>query len=193
VEPGDALLGIQRRLAPFEVLQGRFEQEKRIAKIKHPLKSRGRFALLRGTGVLWRTEAPIQSLLSLTADAMSVVQNKQTIVSISLSEQPGLRFLGQTVFAVFMTDLAQLRQSFTLLEARVPEKPASWYLSLRPREPAVAKLMRAVQLTGGDHIESIEISEQNGDSTRILLLDPDSQSPLAPEDARLLGRAPGKP
>jgi hypothetical protein len=189
----EALLRVKRRLVPFEVLQGRFEQEKRIAKIKRPLKSRGRFALLRGKGVLWRTEAPIQSLLTLTANAMSVVQNNQTVVSVSLTEQPALRWLGQTVFAVFMTDLEQLGQSFTLLEARVPEKPAPWSLSLEPRDAAVARLMRNILLTGGEHIESIEIAEQNGDSTRIVLLDPDSQSPLAVEDARQLGRTPGKP
>jgi hypothetical protein len=121
------------------------------------------------------------------------VQNNQTIVSVALPEQQGLRFLGQTVFAVLMTDLEQLRQSFTLLEARVPEKPAPWSLSLQPREALVAKLLRAIQLTGGEYIESIEISERNGDGTRIVLLDPDNHSPLAVEDARLLGRAPGKP
>jgi hypothetical protein len=189
----DLLRLVQQRLVPFQTLQGRFEQEKRIARINRPLKSRGRFALRRGQGVLWRTEAPIESLLTLTADALSVVQNNQTIVSTSLTGQPALRFLGQSVFAVFMTDVQQLRKSFTLLGGSVPERPLSWSLSLRPEDPAVARLMQEIQLTGGDQIQSIEISERGGDSTRIVLLDVDSRSPLSPGDARLLGRPPGDP
>jgi hypothetical protein len=189
----DALLLIQQRLVPFQTLQGRFEQQKRIAKLKKPLASRGRFALLRGRGVLWRTEAPIQSLLTLTSDAMTVEQHDQTIVSISLAREPALRFLGQSVFAVFMTDVPQLRQSFTVLDARVPESPAPWSLSLVPRDAAAAQLMRQIALTGGEQIESIEISERNGDGTLIRLLDVDRTTALRADDARLLARTPGKP
>jgi hypothetical protein len=191
--PVAELLLIKQRLVPFETLQGRFEQQKRIAKIKRPLESRGRFTLVRGKGVLWRTEAPIQSLLTLTADALSVVQDQNTVVSISLDEQPGLRFLAQTLFAVFMTDVQQIQQGFTVLGARAPQKPAPWSLSLRPREAAVARLMREIDLTGREHIESIEIFERNGDSTLIRLHSPDSRSPLPGEDALLLERTAGKP
>ena len=174
-------------------MQGRFEQQKRIAKLERPLASRGRFALLRGQGVLWRTESPIRSLLTLTSDAMTVVQHDQTIVSISLTREPALRFLGQSVFAVLMTDVPQLRRSFTVLDARVPEGPAPWSLSLQPRDAAASRLMRQIALTGGEQIESIEISERNGDSTLIRLLELDRKTALSAEDARLLARTPGKP
>jgi outer membrane lipoprotein carrier protein LolA len=189
----DALVLVGQRLVPFQTLLGRFEQEKRIAKIKRPLSSRGRFALVRGKGVLWRTEAPIQSLLTLTADTLSVAQGDRQSVSLSLGAQPGLRFLGQTVFAVFMTDVLQIRRSFSLIDGVVPDRPLPWRLSLKPRDAAVAKLMREIQLTGGEQIESVEIFERNGDSTMIRLLELDSRSPLALEDARLLERALGRP
>jgi hypothetical protein len=189
----EALLLIKQRLVPFQTLQGRFEQQKRIARLEKPLASRGRFALLRGQGVLWRTEAPIQSLLTLTSDAMTVVQHDRTVVSISLAREPALRFLGQTVFAMFMTDVPLLRQSFTVLDARVPESPAPWRLWLRPRDAAAAQLMRQIALTGGEQIESVEISERNGDSTLIRLLEIDRRAALSVEDARLLARTPGKP
>jgi outer membrane lipoprotein carrier protein LolA len=191
--PVDALRLVQQRLVPFQTLQGRFEQTKQIAKIKRPLESRGRFALLRGGGVLWRTEAPIQSVLTLTADALTVVQNDRIIVSTPLAGQPALRFLGQSVFAVFMTDVRQIENSFTLLAARVPERPLPWSVSLRPRDAAVAKLMREIQLTGTEQLQTIQISERGGDSTRIVLRDLDDHSPLSPEDARLLGQAAGTP
>jgi hypothetical protein len=189
----DGLLLVKQRLVSFQILQGRFEQEKRIAKIRRPLESRGRFVLVQGKGMLWRTEAPIQSLLTLTADALSVVQGDHRIVSRSLSGDSSLRVFGQGVVAAFMGDVSQIRQSFRLIAAHVPQRPAPWSLSLQPREAAVGKLMREIQLVGGEQIESIKISESNGDNTLIRLLDLDRQSPLAAEDARLLGRADGKP
>jgi outer membrane lipoprotein carrier protein LolA len=192
-EPVDALLLVQQRLVPFRTLQGHFDQEKQIARIQRPLRSRGRFALLRGAGVLWQTEAPIQSLLTLTADTLTVVQNNQTIVSTPLAGQPALRFLGQSVFAVFMTDVQQIKDSFTLLGAHVPERPLPWSLSLRPRDAAVAQLMPEIRLTGAEQLQSIQILERGGDSTRIVLRDVDDHAPLSPEDARLLGRAAGNP
>jgi hypothetical protein len=92
-----------------------------------------------------------------------------------------------------MTDVQQIQQGFTVLGARAPQKPAPWSLSLRPREAAVARLMREIDLTGREHIESIEIFERNGDSTLIRLHSPDSRSPLPGEDALLLERTAGKP
>lgn len=191
--PLDSLLLVQQRLLPFQTLQGHFEQEKQIVRIKRPVKSRGRFALVRGAGVLWRTEAPIQSLLTLNADALTVVQNNQTVVSTSLAGQPALRFLAQSVFAVFMTDVRQIRDRFTLLAARVPERPLPWSLSLKPRDAAVAQLIQEIQLTGAEQLQSIQLLERGGDSTRIVLRDVDDHSPLGPEEARLLGPAAGTP
>jgi hypothetical protein len=54
-------------------------------------------------------------------------------------------------------------------------------------------LMRQIALTGGEQIESVEISERNGDSTLIRLLEIDRRAALSVEDARLLARTPGKP
>lgn len=181
----DVLLAIKARLHTFEVLHGKFEQEKRLAKIKRPLKSRGRFILKRGQGVLWRTEAPIQSLLVMTRDSVRVIKNDKTVVSISLSEQPGLRLMGKIVFAVFAADVEEIRQSFEIVSGQA-KAGEPWQVTLKPRDAGIAKIISRISLSGGDHVETLEILEQNTDVTRIRFADLDRTSPLADEDERLL-------
>ena len=187
----EVLTAIKSRLHTFETLHGKFEQEKRLAKIKKPLKSRGRFVLKRHQGVLWRTEAPIQSLLVMTRDSVRVIKNDKTVMSISLSEQPGLRLMGKIVFAVFAADVEEIRQSFEIVsgEAKAGEP---WQVTLKPRDAGVAKVINRISLSGSDHVETLEIWEQNTDVTRIRFADLDSTGPLAGEDARLLGTGSGK-
>lgn len=181
----DVLLAIKARLQTFEVLHGKFEQEKRLAKIKRPLKSRGRFILKRGQGVLWRTEAPIQSLLVMTRDSVRVIKNDKTVMSISLSEQPGLRLMGKIVFAIFAADVEEIRQSFEIVSGQA-KAGEPWQVTLKPRDAGVAKIINRISLSGGDHVETLEILEQNTDVTRIRFADLDRTSALADEDERLL-------
>jgi hypothetical protein len=187
----DLLLAIKARLQAFETLHGKFEQEKRIAKIKKPLKSRGAFVLKRGQGVIWRTEAPIQSLLVMNRDSVRVIKNDRTVMSISMSEQPGLRLMGKIVFAVFSADVEEIRQSFEIVGGQAAAGQP-WQVTLKPRDAGVAKVISRISLSGADHVDALEIVEQNADSTRIRFTDLDSTRPLADEDARLLGPGPSK-
>lgn len=186
---GDVLLAIKSRLRVFETLQGKFEQEKRLAKIKKPLKSRGRFALKRQQGVVWRTDAPIQSLLVMNRDSVRVIKNDRTVMSIALSDQPGLRLMGKIVFAVFAADVEEIRQTFEIVSGEAkPNEP--WSVTLKPRDAGVAKVISRISLSGAEHVDTLEIVEQNTDVTRIRFTDLDSDHALTDEDERLL--APSK-
>gem|GEM_PF-402358 len=188
----EPLLVIKRKLKPFETLQGKFEQEKKLAKIKKPLKSRGSFALQRGRGVLWRTEAPLESLLAMTRDAISIIKDGKTVTSISLTEQPGLRVMGRVVFAVFSADTDEIKRSFDVTASQVSEQSSSWSVSLKPKDAGFAKVVRSIQLHGAEYLETLEIAETNGDSTLIRFQGFDTQSKLRAEDARLLEASTSK-
>ncbi len=190
--PEDVLLRVKRQLKPFETLQGRFEQEKHLAKLKKPLKSRGSLALLRGRGVLWKTETPIRSLLAMTRDTVSVVRDGKVVTSLSVNEQPGLRLMGRIVFAVFAADVDEIRKTFEVVESRVAPDGSGWCLSLRPRDASFGKIIQRVELSGGAHVESLLLKEANGDSTQIRFRDLDLKAPLAADDARLLESSAAK-
>lgn len=186
----DVLAAVKHRLKPFETLQGHFEQEKRLAKIKKPLKSRGSFVLQRGRGVLWRTEAPISSLLAMTRDSVAVVRDGKTVASIGFNEQPALRLMGRVVFAVFAADLDEIQKSFDVTSSSLAADGSGWALTLRPKDPAFSKVIRSIQLNGSAYLENLELQEANGDSTLIRFRDLDAQAKLRPEDARLLEPSP---
>ncbi|HTH45242.1 MAG TPA: outer membrane lipoprotein carrier protein LolA, partial [Oxalicibacterium sp.] len=59
---------IQSMLAKPAVLCGRFDQTKTLAGMKKPLLSNGRFCVVAGKGVLWRTLQPFPDTLRLTRD-----------------------------------------------------------------------------------------------------------------------------
>ena len=59
---------IQSMLAKPDVLCGRFDQTKQLAGMKKPLLSHGRFCVVKGKGVLWRTLKPFPNTLRLTRD-----------------------------------------------------------------------------------------------------------------------------
>jgi hypothetical protein len=183
--PGPELLqAIKKRVRRFELLQGKFEQQKRLAKIKRPLKSRGSFALQRGS-VLWRTEAPIRSLLVMTHDKVRVIKDDHTVMSLSLSEQPGLRLMGKIVSAVFAGDIDAIRQSFQIVSGQAPANEP-WQIVLKPRDAAVAKVIAQIAISGSEHVDSLELAEKNGDATLIRFKALDSERPLSAEDRALL-------
>lgn len=187
----DVLPAIKARLHTFEALQGKFEQEKQLAKIKKPLKSRGRFVLKRGQGVLWRTDVPIQSVLVMTRDAVRVIKSDRTVMSISLTEQPGLRLMGKIVFAVFAADVEEIRQSFEIVSGQA-KAGEPWQVTLKPRDAGVAKVIKSISLSGGEYVQTLEIVEQNSDLTRIRFTDVDSTRPISEEDVALLGAGSSK-
>jgi hypothetical protein len=98
--------------------------------------------------------------------------------------------MGKIVFAVFAADVEEIRQSFDIVSGQA-KAGEPWSVSLKPRDATVAKVISRISLTGGDHVETLEIVEQNSDITRIRFADLDSTHPLTDEDERLLG-APSK-
>ena len=54
---------IQAVLAKPDVMCGRFDQSKQLVGIKKPLASSGRFCVVAGRGVLWRTLLPFPATL----------------------------------------------------------------------------------------------------------------------------------
>ena len=58
---------IQAMLAKPEQLCGRFEQSKQLAGMKKPLASSGRFCVVAGKGVMWRTLKPTSLCVASTS------------------------------------------------------------------------------------------------------------------------------
>ncbi len=156
---------IQSMLAKPDVLCGRFDQTKQLAGMKKPLLSHGRFCVVKGKGVLWRTLKPFPNTLRLTRDEIVHLQGERVAMRMDAKSEPVVRMINGVLFSLLGGDLAQLDKLFEVDGAA--DKDA-WRVALKAREPALAKAIGAIELEGGAYVKRIEMHEAAGDRTSIV-------------------------
>ena len=156
---------IQAMLAKPDVLCGRFDQTKQLAGLKKPLASNGRFCVVAGKGVLWRTLKPFPNTLRLTRDEIVHLQGERVAMRLEAKNEPVVRMINGVMFSLLGGDLAQLDKLF---EVDGTADAAGWQVALKAREPALAKAIGAISLEGGAYVKSIVMQEASGDRTTIV-------------------------
>ncbi len=136
-------------VAQVQVLRGRYTQRKFLREIPRPLGSSGEFLLVRGQGIWWHTQVPMESEL---------------LLNRSKGQPPGLQMAASTFFAMFALDLDTLAQSFELFAMQDGPR---WLLGLRPRDPALAAWFEQILLSGGTQLQQVTLLEKTGDRTEI--------------------------
>lgn len=175
---------IQSMLAKPEQLCGRFEQTKQLAGMKKPLASNGRFCVVAGKGVLWRTLKPFPNTLRLKRDEIVHLQGDRVAMRLDASQEPTVRMINGVLFSLLAGDLGQLDSLFEVDGAVVGD---SWKVSLKARSPALARAIGAISLDGGAYVRSIRMVEESGDRTDISFSDiKTGPGAVLPEEAALL-------
>jgi hypothetical protein len=163
--PGAAVARIQAMLAKPAQLCGRFDQNKQLAGMKKPLASHGRFCVVAGKGVLWRTLKPFPNTLRLTRDEIVHFQGERVAMRLDAQQEPTVRMINSVLFSLLAGDLGQLD---TLFEVDGSADAGSWKVALKARKPALAKAIGAISLEGGAYVRNIVIDEAGGDRTEIV-------------------------
>jgi hypothetical protein len=156
---------IQAMLAKPRVLCGHFDQSKQLTGMKKPLVSNGRFCVVADTGVLWRTLQPFPNTVRLTRDEIVHLQGDRVAMRLDAKQEPAVRMINSVLFALLAGDLGQIEKLF---EVDGAIHGNSWTVSLKAREPALARVISSVVLEGGAHVKNITISEASGDRTSIV-------------------------
>ena len=156
---------IQSMLAKPKVLCGRFDQNKQLTGLKKPMLSNGRFCVVADKGVLWRTVQPFPNTVRLTRDEIVQLQGDRVAMRLDAKQEPAVRMINSVLFALLAGDLNQVGKLFEV-DGAIHEN--SWRVTLKARDPALARVISAVALEGGEHVKSITISETSGDRTSIV-------------------------
>lgn len=156
---------IQSLLAKPKVLCGRFDQSKQLAGMKKPLAANGRFCVVAGKGVLWRTLQPFPNTLRLTRDEIVHFQGERVAMRLDAKTEPVVRMINSVLFALLAGDLAQLE---TLFEVDGTVDGGNWQVALKAREPGLAQAVGSIRLDGAAYVKNIAISEASGDRTHIV-------------------------
>ncbi|MFS2024743.1 outer membrane lipoprotein carrier protein LolA [Massilia sp. GER05] len=159
---------IQAMLAKPEQLCGRFEQSKQLAGMKKPLASSGRFCVVAGKGVLWRTLKPFANTLRLSRDEIVQLQGDRVAMRMEASREPTVRMINGVLFSLLSGDLGQLD---TLFEVDGTATDGAWKVALKARSPALARAIGAISLEGGAYVRTIHMVEDSGDRTDIVFSD----------------------
>ena len=156
---------IQSLIARPKVLCGRFDQTKELVGLKKPLASNGRFCVVADKGVLWRSLQPFPSTLRLTRDEIIQMQGDRVAMRLDAKQEPAVRMINSVLFAALAGDLNQLEKLFEI-DGAIQNN--NWSVTLKPREPALAKVIGAIALEGGAYVQNVDISEASGDRTKIV-------------------------
>jgi hypothetical protein len=156
---------IEAMLAKQKVLCGRFDQTKQLTGMTKALASNGRFCVVAGKGVLWRTLQPFPNTLRLTRDEIVHFQGERVAMRLEAKQEPTVRMINTVLFSLLTGDLAQLE---TLFEVEASADASSWKVALKARSPALAKAIGAIALDGGAYVKHISINEAGGDRTAIV-------------------------
>ena len=156
---------IQAMLAKPPIMCGRFDQTKQLAGMKKPLASNGRFCVVAGKGVLWRTLQPFPSTLRLTRDEIVNYQGDRVAMRLDAKTEPTVRMINNVLFSLLAGDLGQLD---ALFDGDGTVDANSWTVALKPRQAALEKAIGTIKLEGGSYVKSIVMSEGSGDRTTIV-------------------------
>ena len=155
---------IQSLLARPATLCGHFEQTKTLSGMKKPLLSNGRFCVVSGKGVLWRTLQPFPSTLRLTRDEIVNFQGDRVAMRLDAGKEPTVRMINSVLFSLLSGDLSSLDTLF-VVEGRV--SGSTWHVALTARQPGLAKAIGAISLDGAAYVNTIHMDEASGDKTTI--------------------------
>lgn len=191
--PGDALAEdpLAKLLARFqtvEALEATFEEEKHIALLAAPLKSRGTLAYARpGTFVRTVLEpAPTGLLVRGGAVEMGTQVSREKLAAQSnpLVAQFVDGFLG-----LVAGDRARLERGFTL--AFKGDAARAWTLTLVPRDERMRALFERLEFAGeGATVQRLTVVETNGDRSVTRFSAARVRKAFAPEESARIFRLP---
>jgi len=133
--------------------------------MKRPLASHGRFCVVGGKGVMWRTLKPFPNTLRLTKDEIVHFQGERVAMRLDAKQEPTVRMINSVLFSLLSGELGTLD---TLFEVDGTADAGSWKVALKARQPALAKAIGAISLDGGAYVKNITINEASGDHTAIV-------------------------
>lgn len=155
---------VVKRLSELQVVQGSFNQQKKLQGLAYTLNAQGQFIFWRDHGLYIATEKPFFNAMTITgSDIISWQQNGTGSVA---AEQSGIiqREINKTLLAFFSADIALIQQRFIADWVFEREK---WQLTLTPKHDLIKKSMRLAVMDGDRFLQKLVVTAANGDETTI--------------------------
>jgi hypothetical protein len=166
-------------LAEHPVVTGIFTQTRFLSRQGRSLISRGNFIISAKLGMVWDTQVPFPSTMSVGRDYIIQSTPRGTRTRLEARGNETFLRLSDTISAVFSGDARKLRENF---ENYFVESGGNWVLGLVPTDRAVKNFAARIIMSGDSVIRIIVLREQNGDTIRYELADHDFPGALSPHE-----------
>jgi outer membrane lipoprotein-sorting protein len=162
----DALMA---EMATVPASRTRFVETRHLALLTRPLELKGSLSYERPNRLAKHVETPFDELLTVNGEALSLVnKTKGEQRFLSLSEQPALRALVESVRATLAGDRAQLERHYRIQFSGARD---AWRLQLVPRDSQLRGYIESITLSGAAaRLQRIEALESSGDRSVMTIL-----------------------
>ena len=147
-----------------------FQEEKTLAALAYPLRSRGELVFRRPNHLEKITTSPRPERLVIDGDQLTVQSGNDSPHHLDLAEHPEIGGLVDSLRATLAGNLERLQQNFHIAASGTD---GSWRLALTPARPELTQLVRSIIIEGaGTRFRNVEITQANGDRQRLSIEPP---------------------
>ncbi|NOU41367.1 MAG: outer membrane lipoprotein carrier protein LolA [Methylotenera sp.] len=160
----DLLNKIGHKIEQHAVIRAEFTQTKQMQALKRPLITTGKLTYSRSYGVLWQILQPYNISYVLGEDKIIEIDANGLRKERSFRDVPGLAQVGRVFRAILGANVSALNTYFEVTAQGDTDK---WKLALIPRQQQLLKSLSLIELSGGQFVETIIITEASGDTATL--------------------------
>ncbi len=171
----------------ISALEARFEEDKFLAILAAPLRSRGRLYFLPPSTLLRRVEEPDRQEILIHEGRIHLSHGGKTR-TIDLAARGELRPLVDSLIWILTGDLESIesfyRVGYEVFDSETDRAGGNrWQLTLTPKRAPLSNLLQELRVRGERHtVDTLELIETSGDRTLTRILDANAQRKFGPEE-----------
>lgn len=167
------------QMTSHAVIRGDFKQTKTIPQINKDFVSNGKFVIANGKGILWNTEKPFASKLSISNTKM--VQQNASGARSEIKAEDNVVFaqISSTIQAVFSGNTSKLQKEFKVY---FQKNGKNWIIGLIPVEKTVQKAIASIELTGSTWLSTVKLIDGSQSPLLYELTNPKTADNLTQEE-----------
>ncbi|WNL44981.1 outer membrane lipoprotein carrier protein LolA [Dyella sp. BiH032] len=181
----DLLRQVLDELSTHAAVRADFTQTRENPALAQPQTSTGKLLFVLGRGMLWQIEAPYRETLALAGERTARVGDDGR--PQAARGDRGVAQVSQMLQGMLSGKPDEALRQF---DVRAEGSRAQWTLHFTPRQARMARVLRRIELRGGEYLEGIAVELESGESTRIQFADTREAGPLSPLEKRALGMPP---
>lgn len=165
---------VLRALADHRQGEARFTEQKFIGVLDTPLLSEGTLMFRPPDYLEKHTTSPRDERMTIEGDVLTYTRQGQTY-RLNLAEHPEATAYANSIRGLLNGNAALLQKNYAL---KLSGDRAHWVLLLLPTDSRIQSLIRSISVNGsGDHLQTIEYDQTNGDRSVMTLLPATSPTP----------------